>query len=382
MIDEHREFMLSLIEDKEKYETTVESVEGTLNTEVPEDLHHGHKKGVTPDWKSTYFEHLPLASVITLLSKMQGDVRNVEAEMLNYLLGQVSAGDINVNVLEAIVIPNSNYVFRGQEYKAQVFLAAYDSTQMPQVKLEDGTLLDVESGKGIYSFSSNTTGIRTWGGTIQIESGGSVISRDFTSEFEVAEPNATISATAMNVFYRGVPNPVAISAGSVPERDVVAQISSGNINRVRPGEYIVKPGSQGERATVSVFANVDGARRLMNRMEFRVKDLPTPDAIVQGIRGSEGNLSVGQLARLSEVRAEAEDFLFEVEYQVVSFTVAFQGSGGIWQYAHSENNRFTSRQKDIFRQLRSGQRIMIEKIRASGPDGRVRTLNNLTITVI
>jgi hypothetical protein len=106
-------------------------------------LHTGSKKGATPTWESTYFEHLPLASVITILSKMQGDVRNVESEMLSYLLDQIDAGDFNMNVVEAVVIPNSNYVFKGQEYKAQVFLAAYDSTKMPEVKLQGGQMLPI-----------------------------------------------------------------------------------------------------------------------------------------------------------------------------------------------------------------------------------------------
>ena len=88
-----------MIDDQEKYAGTVESIEAILSTEVP-DVHLEHSgKKVVPTWESTYFEYLPLASVITLLSKMQGDVRNVEAEMLNFLLGQIDAGDIKVNVL-------------------------------------------------------------------------------------------------------------------------------------------------------------------------------------------------------------------------------------------------------------------------------------------
>jgi len=253
---------------------------------------------------------------------------------------------------------------------------------MPKVELNDGTMLEVESGKGIYSFTSNSTGIRRWGGSIQLESDGNVISRDFEAEFEVAEANATISATGMNVFYRGIPNPVAISAGGVAESAVEARISTGNITRVRPGEYVVKPGSQGNKATVSVFANVDGSRRLMNSMDFRVFDLPTPDARVQGIRGSAGNLTVGKLSQLQNVEAEAEDFVFEVDYKVQSFEVAFQGAGGMRATLSSSSDRFTSEQKNLFRQLRSGQRIMIEKIKATGPDGVLRTLNNITITVI
>jgi hypothetical protein len=164
---------------------------------------------------------------------------------------------------------------------------------------------------------------------------------------------------------------------------VQATISSGhNIRKLRAGDYEVRPGVQGETATVSVYADVDGTRRLMNKMEFRVFNLPTPDAKVEGVRGSEGNLSVGRLSQLQIVEAVADDFVFEVDYEVVSFQVAFQGSGNIWSYSLSDSNRFTSEQKAIFRQLKSGQRIMIEKIKATGPDGVIRSLNNITITVI
>ncbi len=381
-IEEYREFLLAMIEDKETYATTVDAVEGILSTEVPENMHHNKKKGVTPTWESTYFEHLPLASVITLLSKMQGDVRNVEADMLSFLLGQVDAGDFKVNVIEPVVIAKSNYVFKGVPYQAEVFLAAYDSTNIPEVKLDNGTILETHGGKGIYEVSYNSIGIKKWGGVISIEKDGQVTSKPFSAEFEVAESNATVSATGMNVFYRGIPNPVEISVGGVAERDVVAQISSGNIKRIGAGAYQVRPGAGKDKtATISVYANIQGQRKLMSRAQFRVYDLPKPDAVIEGIPGSSGALTVGSLSRLQNVRAEAKDFVFEVEYKVQSFEVAFQGSGGMWSTMSSTNDRFTSEQKDLFRQLRSGQRIMIEKIKASGPDGVIRNLNNITITV-
>jgi len=380
-IEEYREFLLSMIDDKETYAATVESIESILSTEVPESMHHNLKKGVTPTWESTYFEHLPLASVVTLLSKMQGDVRNVEAEMLNFLLGQVDAGDFKVNVIEPVVIAKSNYVFKGVPYHAEVFLAAYDSTNIPEVKLENGTILETQGGKGIFEITYNSIGMKKWGGVISIEKDGQITSKPFSAEFEVAESNATVSATGMNVFYRGIANPVEISVGGVAERDVVAQISSGNIRRIGAGTYQVKPGPSGDKATVSVYANIDGQRKLMSREQFRVYPLPKPDAVVEGINGSSGALTVGSMSRLQNVRAEAKDFVFEVEYKVESFEVAFMGQGGMWSTMSSKSDRFTSQQKDLFRQLRSGQRVMIEKIKATGPDGVLRNLNSITITV-
>ena len=303
-------------------------------------------------------------------------------DMLNFLLGQVEAGDIPINTLEAVVMPEHSLVFPGQEYRAKVFLAAYDSTNTPEVVLSNGTVLAVEAGKGVYSATSNTLGIKSWGGTIKLDNDGQVIERKFTATYEVAEANATISATAMNVFYRGLNNPVAISAGGVPESSVNARITSPHsIRRVRGGEYVVKPGVQGNKATVSVYADIDGSSKLMTRMDFRVLDLPTPTAKIKGSRGGKANLTVGQLTGLKIVEAEAEDFLFEVDFEVTSFTIGFNDASGIWVERKANSNKFTSEQKGIFRSMRAGQRISIENIKAIGPDGKVRTLSPINITV-
>lgn len=383
MIDGLREYSLSIIDDHEKYASTVETIENNLSTAPPDKLQHKKpKKGETMTWEQGYFESLPLASVITLLSKMQADARNVEAEMLNYLLGQVDAGAVPVNTLKAVVIPERSLVFKGEEYKARVMLAAYDSTKMPEVQLEDGTMLPVEGGMGIYTATSSTPGVRSWAGTIQLENEGSVLSRPFEATYEVAEPSATISPTAMLVFYRGIPNPVAISVGGgVSESDISVRISpSGSITPTgRTGQYIVKPGVRGDEATVSVYANVDGSSRLMNSSKFRVKNLPVPDARVEGIKGSSGSLSVGQLTRLREVKAVKEDFLFEVTFEVQSFNLAFQDRSGKWATIPSDRNRISSQQRNILQTLSAGQRISFEDIKAVGPDGNVNVLNTINI---
>ena len=116
-------------------------------------------------------------------------------------------------------------------------------------------------------------------------------------------------------------------------------------------------------------------------MDFRVKDLPTPTAKITGSRGGKANLTVPQLSNLGIVVAEAEDFLFEVEFAVTSFTVGFNDASGIWVERAANSNKFTSEQKGIFRTMRAGQRMSIENIKAIGPDGKVRTLSPINITV-
>jgi hypothetical protein len=169
----------------------------------------------------------------------------------------------------------------------------------------------------------------------------------------------------------------------VDVRSAVPRITSGTISPVNRalGTYEVTPGPQGDKATINVYAQVDGRQQFMGSSEFRVLPLPTPDAIVQGIRGSEGALTPGALSRLRKVEAEAKDFVFEVDYEVVSFQVAFQGQGGIWSTMPSNSENFTTEQLELFQRLKSGQRIMIERVRANGPDGVIRNLNGITITV-
>ena len=120
----------------------------------------------------------------------------------------------------------------------------------------------------------------------------------------------------------------------------------------------------------------------MTRMDFRVKDLPTPVAKVTGSKGGQANLRVGQLAGLQIIEAEAEDFLFEVEFKVTSFNMGFNDAAGIWVTRKSDGNNFTAEMKNIFRSMRAGQRVSLENIKAIGPDGKVRTLSPIIITVI
>ena len=378
MINNYREEMIDLIEEPEEYAGLIESIKGNLDTHD-----HPAEKAGDPDhpWESHNFEHLPLASVITILSKIQADIRNVESDVISYLLEQVDAKDFKVNVLKAIVLPNSNVVFKGQEYRAQVFLAAYDSTKVPEVVLDNGQVLDVESGMGIYTAVSNASGPRSWGGVLRLDNDGQLIEREFTAEYRVAEANAVISPTKMNVFYRGVDNPVSISASGVTESAVVPRITAGKIIKVSPGNYIVQPGPREESSKIRVFADVDGKESFMGEMDFRVLNLPDPTAIVQGLPKGSGFMSLSNLTRLQQVEAVADDFLFEVDFTVTGFKVNVIGSGGINRIEESTSAEFTSAQKEIFRSMRAGQRVFIEDIEATGPDGIKRVLNNITIKI-
>ena len=57
-------------------------------------------------WEAALFEQMPLAAAITMLTKIENDVRSSEGEALTHLLNNVDEGDVRVNRLSAYLIPN------------------------------------------------------------------------------------------------------------------------------------------------------------------------------------------------------------------------------------------------------------------------------------
>ena len=88
--------------------------------------------GEMENWAAHNFYGVPAAATLTLLTKMQTDIRNAESDVVKFLYASVDAASFKFNVLESAVIPHSNYVLQGDTFKAQVFLAAFDSTQNPR----------------------------------------------------------------------------------------------------------------------------------------------------------------------------------------------------------------------------------------------------------
>lgn len=85
----------------------------------------------------------------------------------------------------------------------------------------------------------------------------------------------------MNVFYRGIDNPVEISVAGYSAKDISPSMSNGSLSKSADG-FIVKPGT-GPTAMVSVsVTNPDGTKKAMPGKEFRVKDIPKPQPFFGG----------------------------------------------------------------------------------------------------
>ena len=331
-------------------------------------------------WETQYFLDKPLVAILTLLSKIQIDVKNSEANLINYLYAQIDAGSFKFNKLGARVIANSNVILQGETYEAEVFLAAEDTTQQPQIFIGSREV-EIIDGKANYKVNTTEPGVFKWSGLIKYKTPGGVIKNyPFEQEYQVTQPSVTMSATKMNVFYLGIDNPFDVLAGGIPKEDLDVTMTNGTIRKVGD-EFMIKADALdelGRRTKVTVHANIGGQRRLVGSSDWRVKQVPDPVAQVDGRSG--GDIRKEILEIQDGIMAVLVDFDFDFEYTVTQFDVETT-DGGYTTIRASNSNRFTTEQKDQFRKAKQQSIVYIANIKAIGDDGKTRNIDPISFKI-
>lgn len=373
-ITSYRENILEMITDSVQRRIIADN----FKTEVP-------RKDISlmKNWQEYHFENMPAIAAITLLTKLQNDVRYAEGEVLHTLARNIDMGDVRVNQIQALVIPTSRNVVRGSEFTAQIILAAVDSTQRPEIYIDDEKL---ETENGEYSQICNTTGDYTLNGYMMVNDGAGASTRyDFTQNYTVVEPTATVSASLMNVLYAGFENPVSISVPGVPANRISASIAKGKASLKSDGKggYIVVPTQIGEDLMIEVAATTEeGRRQSMGQYAFRVRQLPDPTPFIE-FKDKDGNtqryrggkpFSKQSLMSTDGIVAAIDDGLLNINFKVLSFDAVFFDNMGNAIPRKSDGASFSQAQKEIFRSLQRGKRFYISNVRAIGPDNVERQL--------
>lgn len=344
-------------------------ISSNLTTELPKNA-----LSMGKNWQEYMFEGMPVAAAVTLLSKLQSDIRYAEGEVLHTLVSNIDMKDIRVNKLDAFVIPNAQTVVRGDKFSAQIVMAAIDTTQRPQIYIGGK---EVNLRNNTYEFIAGRTGDFNLTGYMTMQNAnGDVIRRDFSQKYTVVDPSATVSADLMNVLYAGYSNPISISVPGVPLNKVTASISGGTLQPVGPGKYIARPAAVGKDVTISVSSLQTGSAKQMGQFTFHVRKLPDPTAYISlgDTRFRGGGMAKASLLSAGGIKAAIDDGLLDIEFKVTGFETVFFDNMGNAVPMVSNGSSFSERQRDAFRKLSRSKRFYISRITAIGPDGITRQL--------
>lgn len=378
-IDAYRTYVTTLISDSAKKSNVAEMLSTTV-------VNRPGSVGPT-QWETKLFENMPSVAAVTLLTKLQNDIRQAESEALANLITNVDIGDVRVNELNAYVIPNSNMIMRGGKYSANIVLAAIDTTQRPTIYVNGQRLANPN---GLYEFVAGSVGTHDYSGYIEVARGdGSVDKRPFKSSYTVIEPMATISPTMMNVLYAGIDNPISISVPGVPMNAVSATMTNGTLTR-KGDLWVAHAGKIGTEATISVTAQLEGRSMQVGSMTFRVRKLPDPTVYLpvkdaQGntlhYKGSPKRISKAALMSADGLGAAIDDDILNVNYSVVSFSTVIYDQMGNAIPEVSDGARFSQRQRDQFKRMKAGRSFFISNVKAKGPDGVTRDISPMEVAL-
>ena len=355
-------------------------------------------------WEAANFYDVPLAAVMPLMSKMIVDVQDAQEDVLSWLLGGIEAKSYKFTNLMPLVVPESNYILRGDSFRADVLLAAYDATNAPDIFVDgkkwdgrDSTLLAYEGMEGLSIGADGMGKLRiptrgmslgdmSFKGLIRYQGpDGNIEPYSFyTPTITVAEPALVVSPTKMNVFYRGVPNPVEVSVPGVAQDKIDVRIDGGHSIKKQPdGSYIVEPSSSSSvrEANITVSAELpDGSKKSLPAKNFRVKRIPDPVAFWTGKKPTDKGITKAEVLSFAPVAARMEGFDFDVKVRVKSFTLRISKDGAFSDLP-SGNNRLTTDQQEALKRVRRGNIIYLEDILVSMPDGTERDLPPMKLKI-
>ncbi|OCX51021.1 gliding motility protein GldM [Mucilaginibacter sp. PPCGB 2223] len=337
------------------------------------------KTGEKKTWEQNYFgDGVPMGAEMTTLIKIQSDVKNDEAQVQKKILSKMEQAVVTLDQFAAVAVAPSSYIIQGQQYKADIFLTAYDSKSNPDIEI-DGSKIQASGGKGTYTVTANSEGIKHYKGTISVRGTDGKIKTYALPEqtYQVAKPSAVVSPDKMNVLYIGVANPLSVSAPGIPVDKIHISMSSGSYTGSN-GHYEARVTTPGE-TKVTISAEIaPGKTQVLSSSTFRVKRIPDP--IAQFAGKNSGTTSAVNLRAQDKVFAHLDNFEFEAKFTVTHFTLIIQKPRQDALIIKGTGSDLNAQMKAAMNTIGPGTRVFFDDITAVGPDGSSRPIAPILLT--
>jgi gliding motility-associated protein GldM len=397
-LDSYRELLLGIIGDTSL--TVYKNVAKNLEAKDQFD-----NKEAPWSWEETLCRGMPMIGTMAMLSKLQADIRNSEADVLEFMIAELEGLDIRITALEALVSSPRSFVIRGGKYSSNVFLGARDTSMRPtiyltynapfydstvvngevQYKLRQGANYDTlpidESGKGLHVHDCGGVGDFNYGGLVHYKSNKGDMWLPYKAVYQVGDAGFTVSASACNVFYRGLDNPVEVAVSGYPQEAVSVSISGGaSISRSGAG-YIVKvPASvSAKEVSITVSVRTEEGVRTLGSKTFSVLNVPPPTIVIAGAYKDGASVPKGAITRTPTLTANLESDFFPfkgVSYSVISYEFLYSVRGVTQTIAGTGSNI----PQTILNNLNPGSAASFTNIRVSSPSGERKT-NGITVKI-
>ncbi len=343
-------------------------------------------------WENKNFDHIILTAEIAILNKIVGEIQTTEYDAITALIKQIGSSDFKFESVQARVIQKSDFIIKGQNYEAEIFIAAADTSKAFDVKYYMGTddynkakgepvKLNSSAGKVMLRFPTNAVGVQKYAGRIEIpRPDGTTAYYDFNETFQVVAPSVTVAPINMMVMYEELQNPISVSAPGFTSDEVSITVEGGKYTKgANNGEYFVEVNKGTKLVKVHVSARDDNGKMVdMGCQEFRVKMVPDPVVKIGDITG--GKVDKEVLLSIGRVMAVMKDFDFkDFNYTVDSYTVSTYR--GTFIDKQNKGPKFSDEVIALISNAQTGQRIQFQDICVKSPKGEIRNVGSINIQI-
>lgn len=349
--------------------------------------------GETLNWEYKNFNHVIAPAAFSIINELVAEIQTTEYDAVAELFKNIGASDFKFSTLEAKVFPKSTYILSGQNYEADVFIIASDNSKEFNAKYMNAKQFDAKS-KAVKSVSSdhgivkiniptNSVGEQFVSGVIEMTDPvtGEIVNYPFETEYTVAPPSATASPTKLNIIYRGLDNPIQISAPGFTSDQLEVAINKGSIKKMNDqGLYAVNiSDSIAQMATITTSVTIDGKKQILGSSDFKIKEVPQPKVTISG--AEKGEISRLDLRKADRLIVELPDFDFDgYEFTIVSYS-GYKTVAGELRPIAGTGEMFPKELKDYFNTVSKNQVIQFHNIKAKGPGGIITELDPCYIKV-
>lgn len=365
---------------KDRVMNEISAIEKNLpvNLFIPERDKYGQKyeqnfKG----WTKSNFYQTPAIAAITILTKLQNDIKNTEGEISNYCANQLGKVVVEYDQFAAVASANTTYCMPGEEIEITAGVGAFNDKLKPTITIGGATIPLNTEGVAIKKMTAG--GSNTYNVPVNISfttPQGEKKSVNKTITYTVGQPSgAALMLDKMNVFYIGLDNPITVSSGTGDEKTKLAASGGGvTLTRSAPGKYIVRATTVGE-STITVS---DGKQN--TPFKFRVKRVPDPVTTIGGtIKG--GKIPKGTLQVQQGVKAILENFDFDAKFTVNSFDFTYVPKNGDLREGKCQGDRFSQDWTSAVNACKPNDVFLIENVKVTGPDGSQRKITGLSVQI-
>jgi len=365
MLTDYRSSMLAI-------DSAIDPNSFPVDLRIPSTQSGNAKTGnAVTDWTASYFHMTPAVAALTMLSKIQNNIKNAENQVVTYCHNQIGAVKLIFNKFEPIASGSSTYLMPGQEMVVVAGVGAFNDAAKPLITIDGAATPLKENGVAERKFNVSGTGNKKIHVVISYTKPDGTTDRlEKDIDYTVGVPGgAAVMLDKMNVFYIGVDNPVTISSGSGWDKTNVSMtggtISGGTTNRT------VRVTTVGP---ASITVTADGKS---SKFDFRVKRIPDPVFKV-----GDGKIRMPSVSFKAQdfCRAELENFDFDTKYSVVSATVYFSGANFSNVQTSSINSNSLAPIKALMQRCGPGSVISFDNVKVTGPDGS-RTIDGKSIAL-